>query len=288
MPIKKLSKYFFSSEMAIATGGCVLLLSACLLNLKNEKPELELSKQDTAINVNNNLLTYMSAGNKRLLTDLIWVQTLIESDIEHYKKKDLNSWLFLRFNSIATLDPKFYENYLYGGQFLAIVKDDLSGADVLYDKGLSFYPNDYQLNYGQGFLNYFEIGNYAKGLKHLELIKGHPKAPSFLISIINKLKVETGVGLEEVYKLVAHDLNTTQDETLKKRLIGDLYSIKAEIDLVCLNNNRGNCSLRDLNGDPYIQRDGQFYSPQLFLRYEIGKKSSVQNAKVSRRINFIK
>lgn len=287
MPIKKLSKYFFSSETSIVSGGLILLLAACLLNSKNEKPELELSKQDTAINVNNNLLTFMSAGNKRLLTDLIWVQTLIESDVEHYKKKDLNSWLFLRFNTIATLDPKFYENYLYGGQFLAIIKDDLSGADVLYDKGLKFYPDDYQLNFGQGFLNYYEMGNFEKGLIHLSRIKNHPRAPTFLPSIINKLKAQTGVDLREIFSFVLHEYSVTKDSTLRSRLKGDLYSIKAEIDLKCLNNKLDGCDHKDLDGTPYINQSGKYFSPKLFLKYEIGNKDRQINPE-TKRINYIK
>lgn len=288
MPIKKLSKYFFSSEFALGTAGAVLFIFACMLNLKNEKPVLELSKQDTALNINNNLLTYMSAGNKRLLTDIIWIQTLIESDIEHYKKKDLNNWLFLRFNTISVLDPHFYENYAYGGQFLAIVKDDLEGASIIYDKGLTFYPDDYVLNYNAGFLNYYEMDNYSKGLTFLEKIVNNPRAPVFMQSIINKLRVTTGIDLKEVFQLVLHNYETTKDETLKKRLFKDLYALKAEIDLKCLNNKKGNCDYKDIEGTPYILKNDQYYSPQTFLQYRINKRSSGDKSADERRINYIK
>lgn len=259
---------------------------ACTLNVHNEKPDLQLSKQDTALNINNNLLTYMSAGNKRLLTDLLWVQTLIESDIEHYKKRDLNSWLFLRFNSIATLDPLFYENYFYGGQFLAIVKDDLEGANLIYRKGLKYYPDDYKLNYNVGFLNYYEMGNFKEGLPFLEKIVSYPEAPVYIRSIINKLKVASGVDLEEIFKLVYHNYSTTKDEGLKRRLSGDLYAIKAEIDLKCLNNNGSNCSYKDIEGNYYINKDGLYYSPKVFLKYQINKRGAEKLPSV--RINFIK
>lgn len=286
MPIKKLSKYFFSPDSALIISGAVLFVFACLINQKNEKPELQLSKQDTALNINNNLLTYMSAGNKRLLTDLLWVQTLIESDIEHYKKRDLNSWLFIRFNSIATLDPLFYENYFYGGQFLAIVKDDLEGANLIYRKGLKYYPDDYKLNYNVGFLNYYEMGNFKDGLPFLEKIVSYPEAPVFIRSIINKLKVASGAGLEEVFKLVYHNYTSTKDEGLKRRLAGDLYAIKAEIDLKCLNNKGADCSYKDIDGNDYINRDGLYYSPKVFLRYQINKRGAEKLPSV--RINFIK
>lgn len=286
MPIKKLSKYFFSHDSALAVSGAILFLTACIINYRNEKPELLLSKQDTALNINNNLLIYMSAGNKRLLTDLLWVQTLIESDIEHYQKRDLNSWLFLRFNSIATLDPRFYENYFYGGQFLAIVKDDLEGANIIYKKGLEYYPDDYKLNYNAGFLNYYEMGNFKEGLPYLEKIASYPEAPTFIRSIINKLRVAAGADLEEVFKLVYHNYSTTKDSDLKHRLAGDLYAIKAEIDLKCLNNQMMGCSYKDLDGNAYINKDGLFYAPKLFLKYQINKRGAEKLPSV--RTNFIK
>lgn len=287
MPIKKLSKYFFSKQNLLLISGVLVFLLAGAFNLKIEKPILQLSKQETALNINKELLVFMSAGNKRLFTDLLWVQTLLESDIEHYAKRDLNNWLFLRFNTISVLDPKFYENYLYGGQFLAIVKDDLEGADVIYTKGLKRYPDDYKLNYNAGFLNYYEIGNFQKGLVHLEKIVDHPRAPIFFKSIVNKLKVSTGVELSEVFKLVVHDYETTLDENLKKRLAADLYAIKAEIDLKCLNNQKGNCSFTDIDGNLYIQKDDQYYSSKSFVRYKISKREDSPPS-VEKRINYIK
>ena len=250
-------------------AGFLFLLLSGLLNSQLTKPDLNLSKQDTAINFDKNLLIFFSAGNKRLLTDLIWVQTLIESDNEHYKGKDLNNWLFLRFNTISILDPKFYENYLYGGQFLAIIKDDLEGANVIYEKGTTFYPNDYSLNYNAGFMNYFEKGDYQKGLKYLEKISNHPKAPVYVKSIITKLKASLGMDLKEVFQLVLHNYQSTKDTKLKKRLYSDLYAIKAEIDLECLNTQSQNCSGNDLQGKPYILKNGKFESEIKFSPYRI-------------------
>jgi len=286
MTINKLSKYFFSRDALLALVGAILFLIACTINYNNEKPTLELSKQDTALNINNDLLVYLSAGNKRLLTDLIWVQTLIESDIEHYKKRDLNSWLFLRFNTVATLDPLFYENYFYGGQFLAIVKDDLEGANIIYEKGLKHYPDDYKLNYNAGFLNYYEMGNYPQGLKYLRKIENNPQAPVFIKSIINKLLLATGVELEEVFQLVLHNFMNTKDEALKNKLQRDLYSLRAEIDLKCLNNHKPNCNLKDLEGNYYVKRDEAYFSPKPFVRYQLNKREA--NPLPSEKIDFIK
>jgi hypothetical protein len=288
MRILKLRKYLFSSESFLLISGGLLFVCANLINLSNKKPILNLKKQDTAVNVNNNLLLFINAGNKRLITDLLWVQTLIESDDEHYKKKDLNNWLFHRFLTISILDPKFYENYLYGGQFLAIIKDDLEGANYLYDKGLIFFTNDYRLNFNAGFLNYYEIGNYKKGLELLEKVVNNKEAPIYLRSILNKLKAATGVRLEEVYNLVLYNLETSSDAALKNKLKKDLYAIKAEIDLRCLNNKQLNCNYIDFEGNSYIRNGDFYFSARKFVPYKINKREANPLPSHEKQINYIK
>lgn len=278
MHINNVSKYLFSKEKLFLVFGMVFLITACLINQKFEKPLIQLSKQDSAININKDLLIFMSAGNKRLFTDLIWVQTLIESDLERYGAKDLNNWLFLRFNTISVLDPYFYENYLYGGQFLNVVKDDLLGADIIYTKGLKVFPEDYQLNYFAGIMNYFEIGNNRKGYDYLKKIENNPKAPIFIRSIVNKLALARGASLEDIFKLVTHHYETTPDSTLKNKLRSDLYSIKAEIDLKCLNQKLGGCEMRDLDGQYYVKGPEGYRSYKMFLPYRINKKGGANQS----------
>jgi len=272
MSLSNVRKYFFSSDSMFLKVGTLLFLCAGILNLNFEKPSLELSKQDTAVNFNKNLLTFISVGNKRLITDMLWIQTLLESDLERFKKKDLNNWMFLRFDTIAELDPKFYENYKYGGQFLSVIKDDLEGASIIFEKGLSEYPQDFWLRYYTGLMYYFEMNNSKQGLLHLEKVQNHHLAPSFISSIINKLKFDIDKDLEIVYRMVEHNLNSTQDKFLKDRLSKDLYSIKAELDLKCLNNKKQNCSFFDQEGKPYVYRDNAFHAQKPFSLYRIKKR----------------
>lgn len=269
MSYSNVRKYLFSPSNLLLLFGILMILIGGFINIKTEKPILELSKQETALNINNDILVFMSAGNKRLFTDLLWIQTLLESDTEHYKKKDLNNWLFLRFNSISLLDPKFYENYLFGGRYLAIIKDDLEGADIVYEKGLKHYPDDFSLNYNAGFLNYFEIGNYEKGLDYLTKVENHPKSPIYIKSIINKLRLELGIPLQEIFQLVLFNYETTTDETLKRKLRNDLYRIKAEIDLDCLNSNKDGCDLKDFFGNKYQKKNGTYKALLEFTPYRI-------------------
>lgn len=268
--IGKLKSYWATYRLVVVAGAFFLL--AIYLHSLTRKPALFISKQESAINLKTDFIKFFSLGNKRLISDLIWVQTLMESDQEHYQNKDLNNWMFLRFNSISELDPNFYQNYLYGGQFLSIIKDDLPGAEIIFEKGLAKFPNDHALNYNAGIMYYFEMGNAKKGLACLEKILNHPDTPDYFQSIINKLKLEAGEDLETIYQLVKYNYEGTVDPVLKKKLNDDLYALKAEIDLKCLNNQRSSCDWRDQNGEPYILKDGTYYTVTPFSLYRIRKR----------------
>ncbi len=265
------SKHFFQDN-AILGVALAFFLVAGILNQMTPRPVPVLSKQDTAININKNFLIFLSAGNKRLLTDLLWVQTLLESDMEHYTGKDLNSWMYIRFKTISEMDPYFYQNYVWGGQYLAIVKDDLIGATALMEKGVRYFPDDYRLNYNLGFAYYFELNEYAKGLVYLDKIKDHPKAPTFIPSLVVKLKVETGFDYDSALSVIFDLMTSSKEKALVEKLTKDFHSLKAERDLICLNQKKSNCELVDAYGMSYINVAGKFHSQTPFVPYRLKKK----------------
>lgn len=281
-PFKR--KHLF--QTALITGSAfVFLVLAGILNLKVKRPIPVISKQESALNFNRDLLSYVSMGNKRLLTDLIWIQTLIESDLEHYKSNDLNSWMYLRFKTISHLDPKFYENYYWGGQFLSIVKDDLIGAADLLESGLKFYPEDFKLNYFLGFNYYFEMGNYELGIKYLEKIMHYPQAPKFVPNLVLKMKVEMGFNYDSALLLLKANISSATDKHLIEKLNTDFYALKAERDLKCLNKNKLDCDLKDAENNYYIFKNGRYYSQKSFIPYRLKKKG---DQKVPFPVNTIK
>ena len=257
----------------------ILLVSAGTIHTNYSKPPIQISKQNTALNFNNDLLRFFSMGQKRLIVDLLWITTLLESDIEHYKKQDLNSWMYLRFKSIFELDPYFLSAYRFAGKYLSIIKDDLYGADEVFTKGLKYYPDDYNLIYDAGFLYAFELGDYNKAIPLYEKLKEFPEAPEFISSLIEKFKLNIHNDLNLTFKVVQEIYNDTHSESpLKHRLAFDLYRIKAEIDLECLNNNEINCSRKDFKGDYYLYKDGKYFSQTEFEPYRLKKlNNQVEN-----------
>lgn len=265
-----MKKQFLS--LSILISPFILLGFAGYINTLTQKPELNISKQQSAINLNQDLTEIFSIGQKRLLTDLIWISTLLESDIDHYKNNDLNSWLYLRFNTISTLDPRFKKNYQFGGQYLSIIKDDLSGAEELMLKGLTYYPRDYFLNFNLGFLYSIEMDEYKRAIPYLEEALKHDKAPKNLETLLYKIKFMAERNLNNTFSMLEGILSTSNDELIQEKVRSDLYSIKAEIDLDCLNNKKENCSNRDYFGNLYIFENGKYKTLKPFNKYQLHKR----------------
>ncbi len=223
-----------------------------------QKPEFNVSEQEKIVNFDINFTKFASVGQYRLLSSLLWVETLLFSDIEKYKEKDLRSWIYLRLKTITQLDPLFYDAYIWGGMYLAIIKDDLKGAADIYEDGLRYFPKDLYLNFNAAFNYYHQLHNYPRAIELFEQIKDHPKAPPFLNSLIAKLKANTG-NIQDAFLIVKTAYETAPKESLlKKKLFKDLYSIKAEIDLKCLNAQKNGCSTRDLEGQFYLYQNGKY------------------------------
>ena len=236
-------------------------------------PTIKLSKQETATTVDAKLLNFFDLGIKRIYTDILWIQTLLESDLEHYQGSDGNSWMYHRFNTISLLDPKFLENYWYGGQYLSVIKDDDIGAQMLFEKGLDIYPEDYRLLYYTGSHYLIELHDKQNALKYYQKLFDYPETPQYLKALISRLKADAGF-LQESLRLMAKLYEEAPEDTaLKKAYEERLYSIRTEIDLKCLNEEGTNCHFTDLFGNPYVKRDGHYQSPREWekLRLDIKK-----------------
>lgn len=258
--------------------GVTFLSAQFHLSNRDSKPSLVVTKQQSAVLLNDEFLKYFNLGQSRLLSSLIWVETLMESDLEHYKHDDLNSWMFLRFSTLTKIDPYFYEVYKYGGIYLSIVKDDAAGANEIYARGLKVFPNDSELYKNYAFNSYFELNNienaiwgYENALKHSQYLK----EKSFIPSLLQKLKTEkSGVVTEETYQALLSQYNYLDDKQKKtSRVTYSLYAVRAELDLKCLNKKMNeNCNRRDFHGDLYIKKDGKYISKKSFKSFRLKKR----------------
>ncbi|MCR9205176.1 MAG: hypothetical protein NXH75_11395, partial [Halobacteriovoraceae bacterium] len=184
----------------------------------------------------------------------------------------LNSWMFLRLKLITTLDPYFYVAYLYGGIYLSIVKDDLIGASYIYEKGLEVFPNDYDLNFNAAFHFYYEVGDYPRAITSLEKASLNPKAPPYFTRLLSRLKAEEG-NVQDAYIIIKSLYEDSPDGSeIKKKHEKNLFLLKTELDLDCLNEGKKNCPHLNPNGIPYIRKGNRWESPEKWTPYRVKKR----------------
>tara|TARA_Y100000780_G_C13696111_1_gene423188 strand:- start:80398 stop:81231 length:834 start_codon:yes stop_codon:yes gene_type:complete len=269
-----LSKPIKSSLISIAL--CLSFIAVYLLYPLTKKPGHDISQQIKAINFDSRIIKIASLGQHRMISSFLWIETLLNSDLEHYDEDDLENWMFLRFKTITDLDPYFYETYLYGGIYLSIIKDDEQGATYLYDHGLEKFPDDFYLNLNASFHYFYEIGEVEKSLKSLSKIYNDSRAPSFLPSLYARMQSTHG-DLQSALALV-FDLykQTPVDSPLKDSYKKKIYALKAEIDLNCLNNNpkKTNCSKKDFYGNDYLRdENGVYKAKEKWELFRVKKKA---------------
>ncbi len=266
------------SQLVLASGS---LLIAQNFHNNYSKPKVKVSKQDSTYNLNNNIGLFFSLGQKRIISDLLWIATLLEGDLEHYKKRDLNSWMFLRFKSVITYDPLFYNAYEFGGKYLSIIKDDLTGADHIYSEADKYFKDDYDINFAASYLYAFELKDYNKAISRLERIKDNPRLPSYYKTLILKIKSQLNISLEEIYTslLELYKIEKKKTEStniLIEKIAFELYSVKAMIDLKCLNQKKQDCEKLDFDGNPYIFKKGKFRTIKPFKKFKLHHKKRQQ------------
>ncbi len=237
-----------------------ILASINQYSYSHPKPVFFIDMQKNGYNFNTKSLKYFSLGQQRMLVALLWVQTLVNLDLKHYKKKDLNSWPYLRFDLMAILDNKFYENYLFGAQYLSVVKDDLLGAEDLYIRGLKVYPDDYHLNFAAGYHFYFELNKIKESIYFFKAALKSPKAPTYLPSLIARLETQRNNPQIAFDFLLTIYKKTPKASPVYKYYHQRLYDLKAFMDLKCLNNRNKNCSPKDFSGNYYVLKGKSFVS----------------------------
>lgn len=250
-----------------------LLVAIQYIQSNFQKPSLFVSKQDSSINLNPKLVSITSLGHKRLISSLFWIFTILESDYEHYKQKDLNSWMYLRFKFISELDPHFLQTYTFGGLYLSIIKDDIPGATEIYRKGLALFPRNKELIKDAFYHFYFQANDreFARNLlrNNLDLIKNETP----LLSLLARHESSEG-NLDLAYNILKNRLATLNENSpLYLKIKASLYAIKAEKDLLCLNNSKNieACEKNDLEGEKYILKNNQYYAKKNWEPFKIKK-----------------
>lgn len=247
----------------------LLFIFSNVLRLYAIAPKVSISKEDSSYTINSELLKYFSFGQHRLISSYLWTYTMLESDIEHFNVDNQFSWMYQRFNTISELDPSFIENYRIGGIYLSIIKDDTNGALSLLNKGIKIFPHDIDLNFYLGFSYYFDLVDSKKALPYFDTVINSPsgliKYP-YIYAIVARARAGNN-NLDSALAIIEQLERNAKTLSLKERYRHIIYSIKAEIDLNCLNIHKVNCNLRDYFGNLYFKKAGEYVAKLKWTKY---------------------
>lgn len=202
----------------------ILIVSIMIVNtsLSFNKP----TNPERFTTLNSSFIKIISFGNYRFISSFLWTKTLLDADTEHVKDNK-KSWLFYRFKLISDLDPTFYENYLQGGIYLSIIKDDIWGAEEIFLKGLKHFKNDYKLLYYTAFNYHFELKDYKNSLIYYRRLQQLPESNT--MTILPKLieqaqKKSTPINIRLI--TLQREYHSSRDEKVKEAILKKIDEIK--------------------------------------------------------------
>ena len=196
-----------------------------------KKDPVKYDYQKHSINIKRDHLKFLNIGLNNFFSKFLWISTVLNLDTIHYKKKDLNSWLFLKLSTITDLDPYFYDAFLYGGQYLSIIKDDPLGAEAIFKKGLTNFNNDFWLNLNTGYNAFFELKKkkegvfyYTKALETAESTKYNSHLPFFLTHYF--ISKDNNIRAIQILKL---SYKNSKDPSLKEAILKKINKLKKSL-----------------------------------------------------------
>lgn len=102
-----------------------------------------------------------------------------------------NSWAFKMLDAVTKLAPRFKMPYVAGGISLSVLTEDYAGANVIFDRGIAAYPDDWNLAYRAAYHYLFDMKDKARAAELLNLASDHG-APYWVKSLAARLFSESG------------------------------------------------------------------------------------------------
>ncbi len=145
------------------------------------KEELRFVPQKEAVEI-------LSLDHKGLAADLLFIQTILHSGSLMWKplKYDFDSeWSYGVMDVVTQVDPRYLTAYLFSGMGLVHGPGDVRFARPLLERGISFFPDNWELPFWIGYLYHIYLEDYDTAGEYFWRAAHCPNAPKTFLSLMS-------------------------------------------------------------------------------------------------------
>lgn len=172
-----------------------------------------------------------AAGQMASAVDWLVLRFLSDPAYSHVTE-GRHSAAFYDLDLATDIDPAFYDLYVHGAGFLAVVREDIDGSLEILKKGEKFrterladFPTEFQKNYWPqpwalpfvlGFVQLFEKQNLPAAVKAFQSAADYPDSPRYLKALVQRFS-DPSRYLENAIRILDIMLAGTKNpQTLEK------------------------------------------------------------------------
>ena len=230
-----------TTVMAIAAfallTAAVTVSQRAITDLRSQWPK----EADTLFMPGATALKVMSLGHNEAMADLVAARALVYFG-DQISTKGEHRWLNHYLQAATDLDPYLRSIYLRGAVILKYQQSELTGQWVqqsidLLEKGLQYFPDDWQFHYDLGYNLYYELPPLLarddpriaklkeRGTEHLRRATLSGQTPPWLPTLVSRMLTEQGAQ-EMAIRHLEQAYSTTDDDKTREQIRLKLILLK--------------------------------------------------------------
>ncbi len=181
-------------------------------------------ERDVAFVPAREVVDFLCLDHRGLAADLLVIRVILHTGSLAWKPAGFtfqDEWSYRMIDLATDLDPHNLEAYLFAGMGLVHSRDDVYRARPILDKGMRYFPDNWELPFWAGFDHYM-IGDYPTASDYLWRAAHLPGAPTSFLSLLYASLTETGVwekGIDVLQMLIRTTENDAVVRVYEKRIV---------------------------------------------------------------------
>jgi tetratricopeptide (TPR) repeat protein len=182
------------------------------------------------------VLHRLSLGYDGLLADIYWTRAVQYFGKKHIQRAPRYDLLYPLLDITTTLDPHLVPAYEFGATFLTQRPPEGAGqprkAVAILNKGVEANPNEWRLWWAMGFVDYFELKDYAAAAHALEKASSLPGAPD--LKPVAGMMAQRGGDLQLAHEMWSITYQTATQKDVKRNAARHLMAVESDLFVIAL------------------------------------------------------